>query len=350
MVLKKEIAIKIIALLEENPQGLSITDIVKVIKINRNTAGRYLENLLVSGQLGMRRFGMTKIYTISQRVPLSSLLSISSDSIVLLDSSLRIIFANEPFLNLVGTDSNNLLGKNIEYTPVIRVFEESFSGFIEAIRQGIAGKEWSGEIELRLKKIVISCRISPTVYEDGHSGVSIIIEDITQGKQTERALLESEAKLRSIAENSQDLILMLNKNLEIIFINRTFTLNPNEVCGRSVYDFIPRKFHAIAITCYKYVLENGKPAKYDTEYYFGNDKTRYFESTVGPILKDGKVTELVIIARDMREQKKAEFALQESEQRSRQLVDLSPDSVIIYNGGKIVSMNHAALAMLRYAF
>ena len=28
-----------------------------------------------------------------------------------LDSSLRIIFANEPFLKLVGTDSKNLAGK-----------------------------------------------------------------------------------------------------------------------------------------------------------------------------------------------------------------------------------------------
>jgi PAS domain S-box-containing protein len=348
MVLKKEIVIKIKALLEKNPQGLSITDIVKVIKINRNTVGRYLENLLVSGQVEMRRFGMTKIYAISQRVPLSSLLSISSDSIVLLDGNLRIIFANEPFLNLIGTDSNNLLGKNIEYTPVMLVFEESFTGFIEAIKQGIAGKEWSGEIELRLKKIVILCRISPTVYENGQRGVSIIIENISGWKQAERALLESEAKLQSIGENSQDIILILNKKLDIIYISRTFTLNPNEVCGKSVYDFVPHKFHPITTARFKYVLENGKPAKYDTEYYFGNDKTLYFESTVGPVLQDGKVAALVIIARDVTERKKAEYALQESEKRSRQLLDLSPDSVIIHDGGKIVSMNPSALAMLRY--
>jgi PAS domain S-box-containing protein len=209
MVLKKEIAGKIKDLLKKNPQGLSITDIVKEIKINRNTAGRYLENLLISGQVEMRRFGMAKIYVISKRIPLSAVLSMSSDSIVLLDSSLRIIFANEPFLNLVGTDSKNLLGKNIEYTPVIQIFDESFAEFIEAIWRGISGNEWSGEIELRSKGIIILCRIAPTVYEDGRRGASIILEDITQWKQTERALLESDAKLRSIAENSPDIILIL---------------------------------------------------------------------------------------------------------------------------------------------
>ena len=91
MTLKKEINRKILALLRENPQGLSITDIVKFVKINRNTAGRYLENLLVSGQVEMRRFGMSKIYIPSQRIPLSAVLSISSDMVVQLDSSQRII-------------------------------------------------------------------------------------------------------------------------------------------------------------------------------------------------------------------------------------------------------------------
>ena len=82
MVLRKEITLQIKDLLKENPQGLSITDIVKVVNINRNTAGRYLENLLISGQVEMRRLGMAKIYILSQRVPLSAVLSISSELVM----------------------------------------------------------------------------------------------------------------------------------------------------------------------------------------------------------------------------------------------------------------------------
>ena len=85
MVLKKEISDQIKDLLQKNPQGLKIADIVKEIRINRNTAGRYLENLLVSGQVDMRHLGMAKIYKISQRVPLSAVLSISSELVVQLD-------------------------------------------------------------------------------------------------------------------------------------------------------------------------------------------------------------------------------------------------------------------------
>ena len=58
MVLNREITAQIKSVLKENPQGLSITDIVAAVDINRNTAGRYLENLLVSGQVEMRQLGM----------------------------------------------------------------------------------------------------------------------------------------------------------------------------------------------------------------------------------------------------------------------------------------------------
>lgn len=79
MALSREITAQIKELLEKNPQGLSITSIVSSTRINRNTAGRYLDNLLVSGQVEMRHFGMAKIYSLSQRLPVSSILSISSD-------------------------------------------------------------------------------------------------------------------------------------------------------------------------------------------------------------------------------------------------------------------------------
>ena len=346
MGLKKEISDKIKDLLQKNPQGLSITDIVKAININRNTAGRYLENLLVSGQVELRHFGMAKIYRLSQRVPLSAVLSISAESVIQLDSFLRIIFVNESFCSLAGTDSTNLVGKNIEYTPVALVFDELFTGFIERIREGIAGYEWSGEINLNSKNTILFCRIAPTVFENGQKGVSVLLDDITQRKRAERALRESEAKLRSIAENSPDMILLLNLNLEIIFISQTYTIKSDQVCGKSVYDFIPREFHSEATACFEQVLKTGKTATYGTEYHFADATTLYFESTVGPVFQDDAVSALVINARDITDRKTSEEALRESEERYRQLVEISPDAVIIHQEGKITFLNPAALVML----
>ena len=82
MVLSQQTAAQIKEVLRKNPQGLSITEIVREVHINRNTPGRHLEKMLISGQVEMRHFGMAKIYALANRVPVSAVLSISSELIL----------------------------------------------------------------------------------------------------------------------------------------------------------------------------------------------------------------------------------------------------------------------------
>jgi len=345
MLLKKEITLQIKDLLQKNPQGLSITDIVKEININRNTAGRYLESLLVSGQVDMRRFGMAKIYMISQRVPISAVLSISSEMVVQLDSSLRITFANEPFLNLVSTDSKNLLRKNIEYTPVALVFDDAFAGFIENIKQGIAGKEWSGEIELSTKDIILFCRIAPTVFEDGRKGVSVILEDITQRKQGEWALLESEATARALMNSPTDTVILMDTRGIILDLNETaafkFKQFGDNLIGKLADTLLPNEVAQSRRALTNRVIEKKKIVRYEDE-----RDGRWYDTVAYPIIVNGEVTRIAMIARDITDRKKSEDALRESEERYRQLVDISPDAVLIHIEGKITYLNQAALNML----
>ena len=202
----QEIPAKIKDALAGNPQGLSITDIVKETGINRNTAGRYLDKLLISGQVEMRHFGMAKIYALAHRVPISAVLSISSEYIMQLSGSLRIVFINEAFAQLISTPASELTGKNIEYTPFVTVFDAVFDPFIGHVKAGLEGTEWSGECApVRLGK-VFSCRIAPTALDNGQKGVSVILEDITEKKRAEVLLMESEQRYRILAESSNDLI------------------------------------------------------------------------------------------------------------------------------------------------
>ncbi len=247
MVLSDVISYQIKDILRKHPQGLNITQITGEAGTNRTTMGRYLENLLVSGHVEMRRFGMEKIYTLSQRVPLSAALSISSELVVQLDAGLRIIFANEPFLGLVGTGSGDLVGKNIEYTPVALVFDESFPVFISNIREGIAGRKWSGEITLGTKDIIVFCRITPTVFDDGRKGVSVILEDITNSKKADKDLRESEDRYRKLVEISPDAVI-IHQEGKIIYLNPAAcrllgASHPDMILGRNVFDFIPPSFH-----------------------------------------------------------------------------------------------------------
>ena len=328
MVLRKEIALQIKDLLKENPQGLSITDIVKVVTINRNTAGRYLENLLISGQVEMRRLGMAKIYMLSQRVPLSAVLSISSELIMQLDSSLRIIFANEPFLNLVETDSKTLLGKNIEYTPVALVFDEAFTGFLENIKEGINGKEWAGDIELTIKDLIFFCRIAPTVFDDGRKGVSVLLEDITREKRAELTLLESEDRYRKLVEISPDAV-FLHREGKIIYANPAAfklvgTSHSDEIIGKSILDFIHPDFREAVRNNIEKDLRGTITPPIELHMLRVDGSSVIVEGRgVGTII-DGKPAVQVAI-RDITERKQAEEALRESEGKLNAMLQSIPD-------------------------
>jgi PAS domain S-box-containing protein len=332
MVQKKEIALQIKDLLKENPQGMSITEIVKEVNINRNTAGRYLENLLMSGQVEMRRLGMAKIYILSQRVPLSAVLSISSELVIQLDRSLRVIYANEPFLNMVGTDSKDLLGKNIEYTPVALVFDETFSTFIENIKEGSSGKEWFGEIELSTKDIVLFCRIAPTVFEDGRKGVSVIFEDITQRKKAERKIEESEERYHTLVDISPDAVI-IHRDGKIFFMNPAALAlmgasHLDEMLGKNILDFIHPEFRgAVRENIQKDLVGDFSPPI----------ELNMVRIDGTPIIVEGRGVKTIIggtpaiqvAIRDITERKHTEEALLESEERYRTLAEASNDIIFV---------------------
>ena len=315
MVLRKEITIQIKDLLKKNPHGLSITEIVGAIGVNRNTAGRYLENLLVSGQVEMRRFGMAKIYMLSQRVPLSAILSISSELVVQLDSNLRIIFINEPFLDLIGTQEKDVLGKNIEYTSIVTVFDETFPWLIRKIQDCLNGNEKSGDIAFCLKGLIFFYRIAPTVFEDGRRGVSVILEDITEQKRADDALRESEDRYRKLVEISPDAV-FLHREGRILYANPAAlrllgASHSDDIIGKNILDFIPPDFQDRVRTNIEKDLK-GEPSPRTELTMLRIDGTSILVEGRGiATVSDGKPAVQVAI-RDITEQKQAEEVLRQS--------------------------------------
>jgi PAS domain S-box-containing protein len=262
MVLNKEITVQITDLLRAHPQGLSITDIVKKIGLNRNTAGRYLENLLVSGQVEMRHFGMAKIYTLSNRIPQLSMLSISSDLVMQLDSGLRIVFVNEPFLNILRVTATDLLGKNFEYSAAVQVFGDALEDFITILKTGILGKEWHGTLALNKGDLFFSCHVTPMVFNDGRKGVSVRLEDLTELRRREIALQESEARLRSIISTAPVGIGVVSERVILEVNNRLCQMtgySTSELIGKSARVLYPtdEEFERVGRDKYSMIARTG---------------------------------------------------------------------------------------------
>lgn len=212
MALRRDITARLTDLLRQNPQGLSITEIVQKIDINRNTAGRYLDNLLISGQVEMRHFGMAKIYSLSRRLPVSSVLSLSSEFVMQIDTGLRVLFLNRPFALLIGTDEKEFTGKNIEFTRIPAFFDDRYPWLLTSIREGLSGTEFQGELDVPACERSFSYRVVPIVFTNGQKGVSLIFDDITDRKRGETLLRESEEKFRALFNNASDMITLHGLN------------------------------------------------------------------------------------------------------------------------------------------
>jgi PAS domain S-box-containing protein len=353
LTLRKEITEQIKELLRQNPNGLSITAITQQVSINRNTAGRYLENLMVSGQVEMRHFGMAKIYRLAQRVPLSAMLSISSELIMLTDSSYRVIYANEPMLAFLSVTQKDLYGRNIEYTPCVTIFDEVFDLLKRRIKNAIEGKEWSGELPVRNGTIVFACRIAPAVFEEGQRGASILLEDITQRKLSEEAIRKSELEFRMLAENTFDIINRHRPDGMCLYVSpaikKVSGFDPSEIIGHYGSEFIhPDDIRWIEETTRRMTAENPScTVTYRTRHKDGH--YIWAESSFQAVFHDrtGLITEIYGITRDITGRILAEEALRDSEDRYRKLVEISPDGIILHQDGRVVYMNPAALRLMR---
>jgi PAS domain-containing protein len=105
--------IKIKDVLKANPKGLSLSDISRLVSMNRHSIAKYMEMLTISGQVEMRFLGPSKVYYLSQRVPISAMLGFSSDMICTLDRDMKVIQVNDAFLTFFGQSRENLAGQNI---------------------------------------------------------------------------------------------------------------------------------------------------------------------------------------------------------------------------------------------
>ena len=353
MILSREITAQIKDVLAKNPQGLNITDIVREIHINRNTAGRYLDKLLISGQVEMRHFGMAKIYALAHRVPISAVLSISSEFIMQLDSSLRIVFVNETFAHFLATPADDLIGKNIEYTPMVTAFDDLFAGFLERVKEGLNGTEWSGELAPANHEIIFFCRITPTALDNGQKGVSVILEDITEKKRADELLRESEERYRVLAEASSDLIFMIGRDNQVEYINSyaagIFGKIPGEITGNGWAHLFPPELAHRQEKILEQAFITGIPSHSEGPIPV-NGEMRWFDHVLVPIPDGlGGIRSVFGVSRDITRRKQAEDALMESEQRFRRTFEDGPlGMTIIDPEHRFTLVNRRFCDMLSY--
>jgi len=174
-----------------------------------------------------------------------------------------------------------------------------------------------------------------------------VVHDREESKQ---ALSQSEARWRSLTENSPDHILTLEANLNIQFANyATLGLTVEELIGTPLYQYIEGdEKQAEVKAILESVLRTGQQKTYETEYLVPDGDTIYYESSVVPRKLEGseKIIGLTVSSRDISERKQAAKSLR----KLSSAIEQSPSSVVISDlSGEIEYVNPKFVQLTGYS-
>jgi diguanylate cyclase (GGDEF)-like protein/PAS domain S-box-containing protein len=180
----------------------------------------------------------------------------------------------------------------------------------------------------------------------------VFIHDITKRKQAEAGLIESEASIRAILDNSPYLSWLKDIDGRYIRVNRVYVDytglgDIRQIIGKTDFDLWPKELAE------KYRNDDAeiiatRQQKRVEEPSLDGGKMHWVETFKTPVIdQSGNLLGTTGFARDVTERKQAEQALAESESRFREIFNTVSDAIFIHDAatGRIIDVNRRMCEM-----
>lgn len=215
--------IRIRAVLKEHPLGLSIKEISAAVGMSRNSVAKYLEVLTATGHLELRHVGNAKLYTLSQRVPVGNIINYAKELIIVLDKSLQIVEASDSFCAFAGAPREAILHTRL-ISPPTSLLSPADESMLSTLLNG--GQSWKKEIRLvrGTIELFLDGRFIPTALNNGEPGITLILEDTTERRRAERAMLERDRLLHTIFQIPTVPRFFIDRNHKVVFWDRALEI------------------------------------------------------------------------------------------------------------------------------
>lgn len=266
---------------------------------------------------------------------ISAVVDSIGDGVIATNSTGEVTYMNAFAEKIIGCSNNVCVGKNHHEVFVV-AGDDLWSAEMqmEFLRQSIRS-EFPAQVWLRNKqgsKIPIEGSITPITGKNGEIiGEVFAFRDISDRKAVQESLIDSEVRFRLLAENSQDLIALIQPNGVIGYASPSHEyilgLNPGSLVKRKIFDLLyPDEIESLQRAVKQVYSENTirtLDLKLKKESQFIT-----VEAKISLVNFKGQNT-ILVVSRDITERKKAEKILAESEEKYRTMVECLNEGIVI---------------------
>lgn len=222
----------------------------------------------------------------------------------------RFLDINPAFEKLTGHKRSDLLGKTIfEIVPNMDLSLIEIYGKVALTGEPVSFYNYTEETDKHYEV---------TVYQPEQGQFAFIFQDISERKQAEKGLQQSQEYLRAIMKNTSDYIVIRDKDGFPVLFNSSAERIAKKAMGIELdSDMKPHKLLsdkkevAFWDDLHEKAL-NGEGFKIEYSYPIADNDLRHFEIYFNPILQDDKVQGFIQIARDITERREIEEILKKS--------------------------------------
>ncbi len=209
------------------------------------------------------------------------------------------------------------------------------------LRQVPAGEAW----------IAVTGQVLPD--STGHPRqITGVMLDITERKQSETALRQSEEQLRVITDALPGLIAYVDRDERYRFVNagyeQLFELRRDQIVGTSVENLLQQDYPTVR-PFIRRVL-SGEQISFETTLLGRTGQQTLLSTYVPDLTSKGTVEGFYVLIMNITDRKRTEQALRESEERFRHLFEQASDGIVMADmTGRYLDVNNRACHMLGYS-
>jgi PAS domain S-box-containing protein len=261
----------------------------------------------------------------------------------------KVVTCNKAMEAISGYTLEEFKKINLADTYEVRTDREAL---LEAIRRDRGVVDYPMRLKRHDGTVYDSLLTISRINLGGKDFVQTICLDVTKRKQMEEALHENEQRYRTLLDNLDLGIILIDTDHNVIMVSAAmgekYNKPPSELIGKKCYREFEKR-DAICLHCPGVqTMATGKPAEAESE-GVRDDQSRFnVRLRTYPVFgQHNEVIAFIEIAEDITERKHAENALRESEGKYRSLVESSDDSIyLVDRASTYLFMNRRHLSRL----